>query len=347
MTLPTRRPLLWALLLCGSACDDCVPGPPSGWAMVRESEPGALLSVRVAGGTVWAVGGDADGLDGPATATLLVDDDPLDDQDFSALDTGLQGDLWWVDAVSADVAYAGGAFGRVARLDRSGGALVVEELTTPVSGQNDDTIIVFGVLAAGDDVWAVGGRIGGLTGGFVWRSQGGLALEPVALPTATVDYVMWKAAARSPDDVWLVGTKGLTFHWDGATMSEVAFDEEASLFTVALDDNGAVAVGGPQLGRVIARGRDDAAPWQEITPAAGAINTVFGVHLRGDEGLAVGQGGLVLAREDGAFQAEALGFPMFVTLHSCFLGEDGLAWAVGGSITGLPLTGGVMLRRTP
>lgn len=315
--------------------------------MVHESDPGALLSIRAKDGAVWTVGGDPDGVEGPSPGTLLVDDDPSDENDFVAYDTGLQGDFWWVDPQSADSAYFGGSYGRVARVDISSGAAVVEELTTPVSGQDDDTVIVFGVLAVGDDVWAAGGRLGGLTGGFIWRSQGGGALAAVALPTTTVDYTMWKAAARAPDDVWFVGTKGLTFHWDGTTMTEVAYDEQASLFTVALDADGAVAVGGPTFGRLIGHGRDADGPWQDLAPTANPMSTLFGVHLRGSDGIVVGQSGALLIRKDGVWGPEVFGFPMFVTLHACFLGDDGLGWAVGGSLSGLPLTGGVLLRRTP
>lgn len=346
MKRPARTLALLALLACCAACEWCDPTPSGGWTLLHDGDPGALLSVRAIDGTVWIAGGDPDGLDGPASGTLLVDDDPTDEDDFVALETGLQGDWWWVDPVSADVAWVGGTYGRVARVDRSGATLAVQELTTPVSGQNDDSIIVFGVLASGDDVWAMGGQIGGITGGFVWRSQGGAAMEAVALPTDTVDYVMWKAAARAPDDVWFVGTKGLTFHWDGAAMHEIGTDEDFSLFTVAVDDGGAVAVGGPALGHVIARGLDNDAPWQDVTPDP-MLPTLFGVHLRGDDGLVVGASGTVLVRRDGAFEREELGFPMFVTLHGCFLGDDGLAWAVGGSLSGLPLTGGVLLRRGP
>ncbi|MBI1945297.1 MAG: hypothetical protein HYS27_06360 [Deltaproteobacteria bacterium] len=324
-----------------------MPTPEAGWTMVRESEAGALLSIRAKDGAVWAVGGDPDGVDGPLPGTLLVDDDPTDEDDFISYDTALQGDFWWVDPVSAEVAYFGGSYGRVARVDISSGAAVVEELTTPASGQGDDTVIVFGVLAVGDDVWAAGGRLGGLADGFLWRSQQGGALEAVTLPTAATNYVLWKAAARTPDDVWFVGTKGLTFHWDGATMTELAVDEGASLFTVALDDEGAVAVGGPNAGRIISRGLDDDAPWQDTTPATELLPALFGVHLRGGDGMIVGQSGMLLTRKDGVFSPEQFPFNMFVTLHSCFLGDDGYAWAVGGSISGLPLTGGVLLRRSP
>ncbi len=345
--MSARGLLLGALVVCGAACEQCVPAPPPTWSMVGETKPGALLSIRERDHAVWTVGGDPDGVDGPASATLLVDHDPSDDEGFVAYDSHVQGDLWWVDPVSADAAYVGGSFGRVARVELQGGDAVVQELVTPVTGQDNEDLIVFGVLATGDDVWAAGGVIGGLTGGFVWRSQGGGPMEAVALPTATADYVMWKAAARAPDDVWLVGTKGRTFHWDGSALTEVGFDDETSLFTVALDDEGAVAVGGPYQGRILARGRDDAAAWQEVTPTTDPLPALFGVHLRGDEGLVVGQSGMVLTRKDGAFVGEQLGFPMFVTLHGCFIGEDGSYWAVGGSIDTLPLTGGVLLRRGP
>lgn len=343
------RRLPWLLLLCGSgACDQCVPQPSAQWELLHDGDPGALLSVRAAAGSVWVSGGDPDGPEGPATGTLLVDDDPSDEEDFIALDTGLQSDLWWVSPVDANLAWVGGSDGLVARVERSGSEVTVTELTTPVADDADDNLIVFGVLAVGEEVWAVGGQIGGISGGFLWRSQGGEALADVAVPTSLDDFVLWKAAARAPDDVWFVGTHGLTLHWDGATLTELLAGDDASLFTVSVDDAGAVAVGraGGQ-GRLLSRGLDNGAPWDDVTPAGGTLPAMFGVHVLGGEGLVVGDSGTVLVREDGGWARQELGFPMFVTLHSCLLGEDGDAFAVGGSLTTLPLRGGVLLRRTP
>lgn len=342
-----RLPLL--LLACvGAACDQCVPQPAAGWELLHDADPGALLSVRAAAGAVWVSGGDPDGPEGPATGTLLVDDDPSDADDFIALDTGLQSDLWWVAPVDASLAWVGGSDGLVARIERNGGEVTATELVTPVADSADDNLIVFGVLAAGDDLWAVGGEIGGITGGFLWRSQGGGPLEDVAVPTSLDDFVLWKAAARAPDDVWFVGTHGLTLHWDGATLTEVLAGDDASLFTVSVGGQGAAAVGraGGQ-GRVLSRGLDDGAPWDDVTPEGVTLPALFGVHVLGAEGLVVGDSGTVLVREGGAWARQDLGFPMFITLHSCLIGEDGYAWAVGGSLTTLPLRGGVLLRRSP
>jgi hypothetical protein len=38
---------------------------------------------------------------------------------------------------------------------------------------------------------------------------------------------------------------------------------------------------------------------------------------------------------------------MFSSLHACVVDDAGFTWAVGGRLTGLPLTGGVLLRHVP
>ena len=346
-------------LLPAVSCDQC-SGLPPGWALLRDNEPGALLSVQVKDGTVWVCGGDPDGVDGAATGTLLVDDDPLDDVDFTAIDTGLQGDFWWVHPTSDSVAFLGGSFGRVVRVDRGTSPPTIDVLPTPATALNDPDIIVFGVYAStaadgSDDVWAVGGRTGGAVGGFVWHKHGADDFVDVAIPSDVEGYAIWKVAGRGPDtvdDVWMVGTNGQTFHVEGegaaATLVAVPTGLNTSLFTVDVDGSGAIAVGGLGRGLVVSRGTDAAEAWVDITPDGDNTPPLLGVHRGRDEGLIVGNAGAAYSVKDGVMTPEAFGFAMFQSLHGCFVDDDsGLVWAVGGQLTGIPLRGGVLLRRAP
>lgn len=346
-------------LLPAVSCDQCA-GLPPGWALLRDNEPGALLSVQVKDGTVWVCGGDPDGVDGAATGTLLVDDDPLDDVDFTAIDTGLQGDFWWVHPTSDSVAFLGGSFGRVVRVDRGTSPPTIDVLPTPATALNDPDIIVFGVYAStaadgSDDVWAVGGRTGGAVGGFVWHKHGADDFVDVAIPSDVEGYAIWKVAGRGPDtvdDVWMVGTNGQTFHVEGegaaATLVAVPTGLNTSLFTVDVDGSGAIAVGGLGRGLVVSRGTDAAEAWVDITPDGDNTPPLLGVHRGRDEGLIVGNAGAAYSVKDGVMTPEAFGFAMFQSLHGCFVDDDsGLVWAVGGQLTGIPLRGGVLLRRAP
>jgi hypothetical protein len=332
-------------------CEGCTPGPPAGWSLLRDNAPGALLSIRAKDGVVWSVGGDPDGVDGPQTASLLIDADPLDDIDFVAPDTGLQGDLWWVEPLSTTTALAGGAFGRVARLERSDDDVTVTPLSTPADGADDPDVIVFGVYAASaDDLWAVGGRNGGTSGGFVWRSVGGGPFVEVALPDAGVEsYALWKVHGTGVDDVWLVGTAGLAFHFDGTALSAIPTGQNTSLFTVDVDGAGALAVGGVGRGLAMVRGLNGA--WADVSPDGDATPPLLGVHRRDGGGCVVGSNGTIYDVDTtGAapsFSRVALPFPMFASLHACVVDDAGFTWAVGGRLTGLPLTGGVLLRHVP
>ena len=351
------RGVLALAVLMTVSCDQC-GGLPPGWALLRDNEPGALLSVQVAGGTVWVCGGDPDGIDGLATGTLLVDDDPLDDVDFKAIDTGLQGDFWWVHPTSDTVAFLGGSFGRVVRVDRSTTPAAIDVLPTPASALDDPDVIVFGVYAStaadgSDDIWAVGGRTGGAVGGFVWHKRGAADFVEVEIPSDVEGYAIWKVAGRGKDDngvddVWMVGTNGQTFHVDEGALVAVPTGLNTSLFTVDVDDSGAIAVGGLGRGLVVSRGTDAAEAWVDVTPDGDNTPPLLGVHRGRDEGLIVGNAGAAYSVKNGVMTPETFGFAMFQSLHGCFVDDDsGLAWAVGGQLTGIPLRGGVLLRRAP
>lgn len=333
------------------ACEGCTPGPPAGWSLLRDNAPGALLSVRAKDGVVWIVGGDPDGVAGPQTASVLIDADPLDDVDFVAPDSGLQGDLWWVEPLSATTALAGGAFGRVVRLERRGDDVTVTPLSTPADGADDVDLIVFGVYAAAnDDLWAVGGRNGGTSGGFVWRSEGGGPFIEVTLPDAGVEnYALWKVHGTGVDDVWIVGTAGLAFRFDGTALTAITTGQNTSLFTVDVDGAGALAVGGVGRGLAMVRGVDG--DWTDVSPDGDATPPLLGVHRRDQQGCVVGSNGTIYNVDTSgaapAFFRVTLPFPMFSGLHACVVDDAGFTWAVGGRLTGLPLVGGVLLRHVP
>jgi hypothetical protein len=353
--MQNRRVVLVVVIVVGAlaglpACEGCTPGPPPGWSLLRDNAPGALLSVRATDGVVWSVGGDPDGVAGPQTASLLIDADPLDDVDFVAPETGLQGDLWWVEPTSATSALAGGSFGRVVRLERSGDDVTVTPLPTPAPADDAD-LIVFGVYAASaDTVWAVGGRNGGTSGGFVWRSEGGGPFVELALPETGVErFALWKVHGTGVDDVWMVGTAGLAFHFDGEAITTIVTGQSTSLFTVDVDDAGALAVGGVGRGLAMVRGVDG--DWTDVSPDGDETPPLLGVHRRQGRGCVVGNSGTIYdVDSSGAaptFARATLPFAMFASLHACVVDDAGFTWAVGGRLTGLPLTGGVLLRHVP
>jgi hypothetical protein len=321
----------------GAALAACCPPPeeedpkPKGWSVLIDDAPAPLWSVQSAAGAVWVVGADRDGADGPDGPTVLVDDDPTDAEDFVSVDVGVQGDLWWVHPVSAEVAWASGSHGRVLRIERvNEDTFETTAFDTPGSAQADPNLIVFGVYASSDDdVWAVGGRTGGASGGFLWRSQAGAAFVAVDVPTELEGYALWKVAGRGASDVWIVGTSGLAFHFDGASLTPMETGLSTSLFTVDVNGSDVIAVGGLGRGVVVRRGDGDDA-WQDLSPDGDSTVPLLGVHRRGDKGLIVGTLGVAYRIDDGVIADESFGFLVQANLHSCNLDENGYAWAVGG-----------------
>jgi hypothetical protein len=356
----------------GAAC----PAPidvslEPGWQLVAREVPGALLSVSERDGVAFVVGGDPDGPDGPASATLMLwrHEGPAVPATPVTIDTGLQGDLWWVHATSATRAYASGSAGRVVRLDvnADGDDVTVTPLLTPAGlDSHDHDLIVFGVFAADDDaeIYAVGGRNGGLSGGFVWRSVDGGAFAPLpidadgdgviddAADEESVGYALWKVdaiAGPSPlRAVWIVGTNGLAFRADGGVLVAQPTGFNTSLFTVDVDDDGAaLAVGGLGRGLVVenAGGADD--PWVDVSPAGDLTPSLLGVHRVAGAGLLVGNAGAIFAVDaDGTLSPQSVP-GVSEGLHGAAALVDGSRYAVGGRLTGLPLVGGVIARFVP
>lgn len=325
--MPMRRPeAVWLALamaahaLSGCGDDDGGDGPVA-WQAVHEELDGALFSVwGTAEDDVWTVGADAGG--GPLVMHW-------DGSAWDTLDTGSEGDLWWVFGFDGGPVYMGGAGGRILRYQ--GGDF--EEMETPAA-----TPAVFGIWGCSpDDVWAVGGNIGGGAGGFAWHLEGG-AWVPHDLPEAEVRPV-WKVVGRSCDDVRFVGEGGLSFSWDGDGFTPESTGVGESLFTDAVDGDCYHAVGG--ISGIIVEDCGDG--WADVSPeGAPGFN---GVCAADGEVFASGQFGAIYTRgSDGTWAADAPP-PTQETLHACWIDPEGGLWAVGGQVLAFPFVRGVMVYR--
>lgn len=313
----------WLALLLLAACD--TPDPE--WQIVGRHLPGALLSVWGTSATdVYAVGGDAGDGRGPAVVHF-------DGTSWTRLPTGQQGNLWWVFGFPNGPIYMGGDGGMILRYQ--GGSFT--RMTTP--GNN----AVFGIWgAAPNDLWAVGGAIGGASGGFAWRLAGGdtWVVAPGFPGDIAATDVLWKIYGRSASDAWMIGTNGKAVQWDGTSLAEKPIGVGESLFTVHADAQRFVAVGGFGTGKIL---ENDGSGWHDASPS-GAPGLI-GVCLSEHGSYAVGQEGAIYTRGGSGWSAVPLGFNLDESLHSVWVDPSGGVWAVGGQVLTLPLVDGVLLHQ--
>lgn len=314
-----------ALLLCSTGC----PGdddPTVEWQKVHSGLSGALLSVwGTSASDVWAVGGDT--RDGSGPLVLHYDGDV-----WTRHETGQStGDLWWVYGFEGGPVFMGGSGGVILRY--AGGQFT--PMTTP------GTNTVFGIWGTSPtDMWAVGGSSAAMDG-FVWRLQND---EWVAEPTAPADLAtrgaVWKVFGRSSDDVWFVGSNGVSLYWDGTELSEGNTGVQSSLFTVHAYGDTYAAVGGLASGIIIEKQGDGS--WVDVTPDPPPFS-LSGISLGPDgTGYAVGLYGAVFARDHTGWHEEVLGFAIQGNFHAVWIDPTGGVWAVGGQTSVAPLTDGVL-----
>lgn len=294
---------------------------------MHQGLPGALLSLwGTSGKDVWAVGGDARDGTGP----MMIH---FDGASWKRMPTGLSaGDLWWVFGFAGGPVFAGGGGGTIVRC-ASG---TCTKLTTP------GTDTVFGLWGASPtDMWAVGGNAD--TRGFAWRLKGDAWVAEPSVPADVVkDASLWKVFGRSSTDVWLVGAKGISFHWNGSTLEKAATGVGTSLFTVHANKQRFAAVGGDVSAIVV---ENDGSGWKSAL--AGGSAGLTGVALTdGDGGYAVGQYASVYARDNKGWHEEDTKLSIRSDLHGVWIDPDGSVWAVGGQTSSFPLTDGVLIRRS-
>lgn len=315
------RAWAWTAVVLVAAC-----GPSDDWRVVGEGIDEGLLSVTgTAADDVWTVGGDV----GSGPAVLHYDG-----ADWSRVDVGGSGDLWWAWPSSEGV-WMVGAGGRARLHDPATGEGVEHTV--------EEGVVLFGVWgAAADDVWTVGADADFAADGarmFHWDGAAWTAVElPEALASLVAIYKVWGTAS---DDVWVVGTDGASAHWDGTAWTPVDTGTTRTLFTIhGSGPDDVYAVGGFGTGTVV---HWDGTAWSDVSPAgAGTLN---GVCSAGGVTHAVGATGGTWAREAGEWiQEGADDGPLTLhDLHATWVDPDGGTWAVGGAIASAPLEQGVVL----
>lgn len=318
--------VLLAMVLFSACGDDDAP-PPS-WQLVHHDLSAALLSVWGTSATdVWTVGGDS--RDGTGPLVLHYDG-----ASWSRVDTGqTAGALWWVFGFAGGPVYMGGDGGVILRYE--GGAFT--RMTTP------GTNTVFGIWGSGPtDLWAVGGA-SDATGGFAWRLRGDAwEAEPTLPADVPTLAALWKVHGTGPGDAWIVGSNGVSLHWDGSALTRGETGVGSSLFTVHGNADRYAAVGGLGNGIIV---EYEAGAWHNMTPSP-TLPGLSGVCLGpGETGFAVGAYGGVYERAAAGWAEVGLGFPLAQNLHSVWLDPAGGVWAVGGQTFAFPLTDGVVIHR--
>ena len=226
--------LLAAALLLSVGCSDPVEEEsPASWKVIKQGLDGALLSIFIdAGGEVWLAGAHRKDK-GPTLMHRGADGA------WQTLEPGGKGDLWWVFSRKAGAVWAVGGGGRVLRHDSTTGAFV--ELAT------ETTATLYGIWGAAEGpLWAVGGFVFDAQEPGVLLRISGEKVESVPLPPEVKPneslFKVWGSAA---DDVWVIGDKGSTLHFDGSAWTYNKLEGGPRLVTVhggSKDD--VVVVGG-------------------------------------------------------------------------------------------------------
>ncbi len=338
-----RGGLLVAAVLTTLACDDKLgvvgqhldggdedSGPSvldADWEIVAEELPQALFSVwGTTADDIWVVGSDAG--DGPLVMHY-------DGKGWDVLDTGAEGDLWWVSG-EGDEVWMSGANGLVLRYDRSDEQFEAFELDSPITA--------FGVQPfAADDVWAVGGEFMGDVGRAAYHFDGEQFSEVDVPSDGAKDPVppFFKIWGRSSDDLWIVGFGTSAYHKQGDDWQLLDVPTGRRLFTVHGNDDYVAAVGGSVSGLLVEFDGDELV---DVTPDAMPQMNGIWVQPNGDA-IAGGFGGFIYERVEGEWQ-EVLDVPFTPRdYHAVFVDSDGGQWAVGGQVTAPPYSGGILAHR--
>jgi hypothetical protein len=309
------------LLACSGGGDDSARVPA--WTVLGSDLPSAVLSAHGEDtDDLWLVGSDIGR--GPLVAHHTS-------AGWATVDTGTRGDLWWAWSHGGEV-WLVGAGGRVLRGD---GAAFTEEVLDPA-------LTLFGVWGSSPtDVWAVGGDIAKASAAAAAWHHDGTEWAEVALPAeAKAALALYKVWGRSACEIHFVGSDGLVLEWDGAAFTVAPSPTLYPLYTVHGDDRRVYAVGGEYSGVVAAL---DGGAWSDETPAS--LPQMNGVFVRdGCDPVAVGtQGGQVYVRGADGWIADERETPTPYDLHAAWVSPDCEILAVGGYLTAVPPSLGVVV----
>jgi hypothetical protein len=314
------------LIACTGADTDTEELPA--WQTVADDLGGALLAVTgTTADDVWAVGAD----DGSGPLVLH-----WDGTTWERLDTGTTGDLWWAwrppEASRTNDLWASGAGGRILRFDGEAWHEAVLDATE---------VVFWGIWGASEEeVWTIGGDpTVSSDGAVLYRANGGTWAEEALPADAASQFAMYKVWGAAADDVWACGANGAMMHWDGAAWTDVESGTDRLLLTVAGTGSDDVwAVGGTGSGEIV---HWDGASWTSDAPE---FSVDFnGVSARDDLVVAVGRVGDAWLHGAEGWIGDPRGRATFKDLHATWIDPDGGVWAVGGQISALPMTGGVMV----
>lgn len=317
--------LMLAVSGCSSESTADAKGEPT-WQLVLDDLPGALISVSgTAEDDVWLVGSDA----GDGHGALVLH---FDGEEFQRVAVGVDGDLWWVHAQSADRVYFGGTDGSIVFYDGNDFA--------PMDTPGTDT--VFGIWAADEvSVWAVGGDPSREGRAFAWSLSDAGAWEPADVPDLGVSSY-FKVWGTSSEDVRIVGADGVILGSDGGAFRAMDSPAKHNLTTVHASPKGTfAAVGGFGDGLIL---EDAGEGWRDRTPGE-PPKQLFGVWLSSSDGYAVGANGTVLRRVEERWRPDTVDVLVTLDLHATWIDPEGGAWAVGGDLVSTPMSQGMLLYR--
>ena len=327
--------LLFAVALFACGCPSLPCDDVDGLCLLAEELPEAFMSVRArADDDVWLVGSEAEpDSSGPSAVWW-------DGADWNRVDTSefAGHELWWSFPTEDRVTMVGTG-GLILEYDRAADSL------TRVSG-TDPGITFFGVWgASNDEVWAVGGDVeSGALPPHVWRKNAGDWLQPddTIVPAGQPGELYYKVHGTAADDVWIVGNRGITMHFDGLVLDRVPSDADldtSSLMLLTVDARGEhpVAVGGLGAPAML---HWDGAQWRDQSPEFGAGAT--GVCRSADAMVSVGQQGSVYRWSGSAWSSDLDETLSFMDYHACDISPGGDLWAVGGQLTSRPLNQGIV-----
>lgn len=341
-------------LAFGATCDGPPPAEPI-WHLVLQDLPGGLLSVSgTSSSDVYAVGTDpGDGL-GPLVLRY-------DGQEWTRLETGASGDLWWISDTAIDNSFfmtgEGGLIlryilpdilpgsSRVSHAGASGERQVTHE--TPIGEferfEAPGSETIFGVWGRQpNNVIAVGGDESDFDfGGVVWTFDGQTWTDVTSDIDADGIPVLFKVWGRSETEIYAVGARGVVLLYDGSAWTRLDSPTTRTLFGVYGDDNIVVACGGAQSGVIIEK---TGPAFQDVTPPETLqMNGTF-VTAAG-EAFTVGREGATAVRSEGLWMNgdTRLNLDPILHYHGPWSDPDGGVWAVGGNLDGEPVDQGMVV----
>ncbi len=309
------------------------PGPPRGaMSFVLRNLPAALLSITGSSPEdVYVVGAD------PATDDFGPYVLHYNGQRWRRLNSGAEGDLWWISLEPIDGAYyMVGEGGLVLRYD-----VATSQFTRLATPGTQTLFGVWGTSAA--DIFVVGGDPNDETsGGVIWHFDGFAwsvvdlsAVLPSGVPT------LYKVWGRSSDDVYVVGRSGTILHFDGERWERVPTESQRPLFTVHGEGDLVVASGGFADGVLLelegGRFADRAMPG---TPQ------MNGVFVRAPMAAAVGVAGSLALRTERGWELVDTRLNTSRDFHAGWIDPEGGLWAVGGDLS-VALTSGMVAYSGP